>query len=196
MGGKVFHTPSERLAYVLEVQNIGKSVLGRKIGVSNSTISAAIKRKKISEKLLAKILKAIPLNPDWLLYGKGEPFGENTLKAVAEPTVIYTANKSTAAERFERVIRHYANHKNLDLKEVAEQMRVAYNDLIKTINGHRTLDCDLLSAAVLHLNADANDIVAGVKHTSAALRESQQRVKDLELLVASQRETIEILKEG
>lgn len=152
-----------------------------------------MKQSRLSEKIINAALMNLPVNEQWLRYGVGEVFNKEFSQMLMEPVVAYKARPKCDV-RFEAFIRGYATSHSLELAEVAEKMRVGYNELIKTINGHRELDCALLEAAVLYLGADANDIIAGVQLVPKALREAEQRISDLEALVAALRENNELLK--
>jgi transcriptional regulator with XRE-family HTH domain len=193
---KVINTLSSRLAAALEELNYSERSFAQLIGLSSTAVNKAISKNKVSKGMVALALKHLPIREAWFLHGNGEMFTDDyrkTIGMVSEPEVQYKARTGVSL-RFERFVREYATMHNIELQQVAEKMKTDYNILIKTINGHRDVDCELLEAAVMYLAADANDIVAGVVYVPKALRDCEKRISDLENLIEAQRETIEALK--
>lgn len=71
---------SDRIRYILEVENISYSQFAEKIGVASSAVSHFVnKRNKPSLDAITGILKAFPrISPDWFLFGEGSPYRLST----------------------------------------------------------------------------------------------------------------------
>lgn len=189
---KVTNIEGQRLLIVLDALGYSQRELGAIIGVSGQAIGKSIKAPKLSKLIREMVLKHLPVHEEWLVDGTGPMLKEQVL--TVQETVNEYKIRTGASKRYERFIREYAIAHGMELQEVAAKMNVDYNTLVKTINGHRELDCELLENAVLHLGCDANEIVAGIIYVPKALRECHQRIEDLEEIIRAQRETIDALK--
>lgn len=72
---------NKRFIEVKNKLNVNNSHLARKLKVSHTTVNKIVYGDiGVSEKIALKIKEAFGVNPDWLLYGKGEMFLEDSKK--------------------------------------------------------------------------------------------------------------------
>ena len=82
----------ERIKKIIEVENIGMVKFADEIGIGSSALSHYLRgRNKISLELVTRILERFRgVNPEWLLFGRGEMYKSTDTKVsspVAEPSL-------------------------------------------------------------------------------------------------------------
>ncbi|MBR3947305.1 MAG: helix-turn-helix transcriptional regulator [Bacteroidales bacterium] len=82
----------ERIKKIIEVENIGMVKFADEIGIGSSALSHYLRgRNKISLELVTRILERFRgVNPEWLLFGRGEMYKSTDAKVsspVAEPSL-------------------------------------------------------------------------------------------------------------
>lgn len=68
--------PIDRIREIMVYNNLQTAAFEQKIGISNATISKALKKRtNVRDETLKKVLDAFPeVSPDWLRYGIGHMF--------------------------------------------------------------------------------------------------------------------------
>lgn len=132
-----------RLKEIISYLDISNIKFAKMIGKSPNYISMLITgKKKINDKLLFSITKAVPnLNKDWLLTGKGEMFNtNNSFSAIEAKQVRYIEDKfkeiteDELALYFSIHIERLKNHKLINSILNKEAWKIAVKILSERVN--------------------------------------------------------------
>ena len=110
----------ERIKKIIEVENIGMVKFADEIGIGSSALSHYLRgRNKISLELVTRILERFRgVNPEWLLFGRGEMYKSTDTKVsspVAEPSLF--DNQPSVSASYHTIENESENSPSIDHDE-------------------------------------------------------------------------------
>ncbi len=110
----------ERIKKIIEVENIGMVKFADEIGIGSSALSHYLRgRNKISLELVTRILERFRgVNPEWLLFGRGEMYKSTDAKVsspVSEPSLF--DNQPSVSASYHTIENESENSPSIDHDE-------------------------------------------------------------------------------
>jgi transcriptional regulator with XRE-family HTH domain len=110
----------ERIKKIIEVENIGMVKFADEIGIGSSALSHYLRgRNKISLELVTRILERFRgVNPEWLLFGRGEMYKSTDAKVsspVSEPSLF--DNQPSVSASYHTIEKKAENSPSIDHDE-------------------------------------------------------------------------------